>query len=117
MRLADRRTNSPFDKNFDQIFQQRIAEADAFYAAIQKPELNGEERLIQRRALAGMLWSKQLYYFDIPQWLNGDPVFPAPASRKNGRNGDWDHLHNFDIISMPDKWEYPWYATLGPGLP
>ena len=111
LRLADRRTNSPFDKNFDQIFQQRIAEADEFYAAIQKPELNDEERLIQRQALAGMLWSKQLYYFDIPQWLNGDPVLPAPASRKNGRNGDWDHLHNFDIISMPDKWEYPWYAT------
>ena len=111
LRLADRRTNSPFDQEFDKVFHRRIAEADEFYAVIQKPGLNDEERLIQRRALAGMLWSKQLYYFDIPQWLNGDPVFPAPASRKNGRNGDWDHLHNFDIISMPDKWEYPWYAT------
>ncbi len=111
LRLADRRTDSPFDNGFEQTFDRRIGEADEFYAAVQRPELNDEERLIQRQALAGMLWSKQLYYFDIPQWLNGDPVLPAPASRRNGRNVDWDHLHNFDIISMPDKWEYPWYAT------
>ena len=111
LRLADRRTDSPFDNGFEQTFDRRIGEADEFYAAVQRPGLNDEERLIQRQALAGMLWSKQLYYFDIPQWLNGDPVLPAPASRRNGRNVDWDHLHNFDIISMPDKWEYPWYAT------
>lgn len=59
-----------------------------------------------------MLWSKQLFYYDLEQWLNGDPGMPAPpANRKNGRNRDWEHLHNFDIISMPDKWEYPWSAT------
>ena len=110
-RLAARGYDKPFGTGFDDIFDRRIAEADEFYADIQKDELSRDERLLQRQALAGMLWSKQLYYFDIPQWLNGDPVHPAPASRKNGRNADWDHLHNFDIISMPDKWEYPWYAT------
>ena len=76
LRLADRRTNSPFDKNFDQVFQQRIAEADAFYAAIQKPELNGEERLIQRRALAGMLWSKTTLLLRYPPMAERRSRFP-----------------------------------------
>ncbi|MBI1879268.1 MAG: glucosidase [Chloroflexi bacterium] len=104
-------TPDPFN-DFDSIFTQRQAEADEFYAAVQNPNLSEDERQVQRQALAGMLWSKQLFYYDIEQWLNGDPGGPPPpASRKHGRNHQWDHLNNFDIISMPDKWEYPWYAT------
>ncbi|MCG7860180.1 glucosidase, partial [Flavihumibacter sediminis] len=65
----------------------------------------------QRQAFAGMLWSKQFYYFDVEQWMQGDPNKPAPFNRAWGRNNDWTHLNNADIISMPDKWEYPWYAA------
>lgn len=102
---------NPF-KGFDQIFAQRLAEADEFYAAIQKPALSEDERRVQRQALAGLLWTKQLFYYDVEQWLAGDPAYPPPpASRWNGRNRDWEHLNNFDIVSMPDKWEYPWYAA------
>jgi hypothetical protein len=102
---------SPF-ADFEAIFDERLAEADDFYNAIQNPNLGEDERRVQRQALAGMLWSKQLYYYDVEQWLGGDPAMPRPpASRRNGRNGRWDHLSNFDVISMPDKWEYPWYAT------
>ncbi|MBX3390859.1 MAG: glucosidase [Phycisphaeraceae bacterium] len=95
-------------------FNQRIAEADAFYNAPGRRHdlLPPEERLVARQAAAGLLWSKQFYYFDIPDWLNGDPKTPRPPeSRKRGRNSDWGHLNNKDIISMPDKWEYPWYAA------
>jgi hypothetical protein len=99
------------NEDFEAIFATRRAEADAFYAALHKPGLSDDEKCVQRQALAGMLWSKQLYYFDIEQWLDGDPgAPPPPAARQNGRNHDWDHLNNFDVISMPDKWEYPWYA-------
>ena len=71
-----------------------------------------DEKLVQRQAFAGMLWSKQFYYYDVEQWLKGDPEQPAPPpERKNGRNHNWRHLNNADIISMPDKWEYPWYAA------
>ena len=102
---------APFD-DFDAVFAQRRAEADSFYAAVQSPSLPDDARDVQRQALAGMLWSKQLYYYDIPQWLHGDPAAPPPpAGRHSGRNHDWEHLTNFDVISMPDKWEYPWYAT------
>ncbi len=110
-RLADIGHDEPFGDAFDDIFVRRIADADEFYDAIQNPDLDEEEKMIQRQALAGMLWSKQLYYYDVPQWLNGDPALPALPERKEGRNSGWEHLHNFDIISMPDKWEYPWYAT------
>ncbi len=103
--------SSPFS-GFDSVFADRLAEADEFYSAIQKPGLSEDERRIQRQALAGMLWSKQLYYYDVEQWLRGDPgAPPPPPERKGGRNHDWEHLNNFDVISMPDKWEYPWYAT------
>jgi hypothetical protein len=98
--------------DFDSIFAQRLAEADEFYATIQNPALSEDEKQVQRQALAGMLWSKQLFYYDIEQWLTGDPAYPPPpASRWYGRNRDWEHLNNFDIISMCDKWEYPWFAT------
>ncbi|MGH8783083.1 MGH1-like glycoside hydrolase domain-containing protein [Paraburkholderia sp.] len=96
----------------DALFAQRIAEADAFYAALQHEIPNPDARLVQRQALAGMLWSKQYYQFDVQRWLDGDQAQPAPpAGRKRGRNADWRHLCNADIVSMPDKWEYPWYAS------
>jgi hypothetical protein len=98
--------------DFDAIFSQRLAEADAFYAALQPANLSDDLRLIQRQAFAGMLWSKQFYYYDIAEWLRGDPAQPPPpAERARGRNGAWEHLNTADIISMPDKWEYPWFAA------
>ena len=97
---------------FDQLFATRIAEADQFYAAIQRGMADPDARAVQRQALAGMLWSKQYFHFDVRRWLKGDPAQPAPpAERRHGRNSDWQHLNNADIISMPDKWEYPWYAA------
>lgn len=110
LRLSNQPHSAPF-QGFDKIFARRAAEADEFYMAIQKPELSDDERKVQRQALAGILWSKQLYYYDVEQWLAGDPAIPPPPpARKEGRNHDWDHVNNFDLISMPDKWEYPWYA-------
>ncbi len=97
--------------DIDRVFADRIAEADAFYAEIQQG-LSDDEKLVQRQAFAGMIWSKQFYYIDIPQWLKGDPGQPAPPpERRKGRNSGWEHLNNADVISMPDKWEYPWYAA------
>ncbi len=97
---------------FDRIFDERRAEADEFYAELQRDIADPDARLVQRQALAGMLWSKQFYYIDIPEWLNGDPLQPEPPrSRRLGRNADWPHLNNADIVAMPDKWEYPWYAA------
>ena len=98
--------------DFDAIFLQRLNEADAFYDEVQTRLKNEDAKSVQRQAFAGMLWSKQFFYFDIPQWLNGDPGQPSPpVERKRGRNSEWQHLNNADIISMPDKWEYPWYAA------
>ncbi|MGD8653481.1 MAG: hypothetical protein PVF92_15440, partial [Desulfobacterales bacterium] len=111
LRLTGAGHNEPFAE-FDTIFTQRLAEADAFYNAIQKPGLSEDEKRVQRQALAGMLWTKQFFYYNIEQWLHGDPGFkPVPKRRRQGRNSEWQHLNNFDIISMPDKWEYPWYAA------
>ncbi len=96
---------------FDAIFASRLAEADDFYAPHHRT-LATEERRVARQATAGLLWSKQFYYYDITPWLDGDPAPPGPpASRRSGRNSEWRHLNNRDIISMPDKWEYPWYAA------
>ena len=112
LRLTSKPLAAPFGAPFQATLRQRQQEADEFYTAIQAPTLSADERNVQRQAWAGMLWSKQMFYFDIPQWLDGDPgAPPPPAARKEGRNRDWEHLLNFDIISMPDKWEYPWYAT------
>ena len=103
--------NCAFDRTFDEVFEQRIKEADEFYTQITTTK-NKELINIQRQAFAGMLWSKQYYNIDIPRWLNGDPGMPPPPEqRKNGRNHEWHFLNNEDIISMPDKWEYPWYAA------
>jgi hypothetical protein len=111
LRLSPADTASDFT-DFDEIVASRAAEADEFYHAIHRDVTDTDARLVQRQALAGMLWSKQFYYLDIPEWLNGDPQQPQPAqSRRHGRNADWPHLNNADIISMPDKWEYPWYAA------
>ncbi len=102
---------SCFD-DFDAIFAQRIREADEFYAELQKGIADADARLVQRQAFAGMIWNKQFYCYDVPEWLRGDPAQPPPApERKHGRNADWKHLNNADVISMPDKWEYPWYAA------
>ncbi|KAE8756323.1 glucosidase [Paraburkholderia madseniana] len=96
----------------DAVFAHRIAEADEFYGALQHEIDDPDARLVQRQALAGMLWSKQYYQYDVQRWLDGDPLQPTPpGSRKRGRNADWRHLCNADIVSMPDKWEYPWYAS------
>ncbi len=111
LRLANQTLASVF-KEFEEIFENRRSEAEEFYAAIQNPRLSTDEKQIQRQALAGMLWSKQFYYYNIEQWIHGDPAMQAvPESRPGGRNHEWEHLNNFDIISMPDKWEYPWYAA------
>jgi hypothetical protein len=110
LRLSKEGGSDPFD-DFDAIFDRRLAEADEFYAEVQKPDLDEDEKRIQRQALAGLLWTKQFFYFNIEQWLSGDPaMLPVPDNRRFGRNHEWEHLNNFDIISMPDKWEYPWYA-------
>ena len=98
--------------DFAAVIGRRRAEADEFYEAQQTGIDDAESRLVQRTALAGMLWSKQYYYFDVRQWLQGDPNLPPPPeSRLDRRNSDWRHLFNSDVISMPDKWEYPWYAA------
>ncbi|MBT8213727.1 MAG: glucosidase [Acidimicrobiia bacterium] len=98
--------------DFDAIFSARVREADEFYAAVQPPDLGEAERSVHRQAMAGLMWTKQLYYYDIDQWLNGDPGADGPPeTRQKGRNHSWGHLNNFDIISMPDSWEYPWYAV------
>ncbi|MBN3759571.1 glucosidase [Burkholderia sp. Ac-20365] len=94
------------------LFARRQAEADEFYAALQHDITDADARLVQRQALAGMLWSKQYYQFDVTRWHDGDPGQPTPPKvRRHGRNADWRHMCNGDIVSMPDKWEYPWYAS------
>jgi hypothetical protein len=91
---------------------QRKIEADEFYATLQERVTDADLANIQRQAYAGMMWSKQFYYYDVERWLEGDPGrYVPPIQRKKGRNSDWKHLQNYDIISMPDKWEYPWYAA------
>ncbi|HSR33041.1 MAG TPA: glucosidase, partial [Anaerolineae bacterium] len=111
VRFSNIAHGEPFG-DFDAVFEQRIAEADEFYAAIQHPDLNGEERQVQRQAFAGLMWTKQFYHYSVELWLRGDPALPPPPeARKKGRNSDWSHLYNLDVLSMPDKWEYPWYAA------
>lgn len=96
----------------DAIVAARQVEADEFYDTVQAGVTDPDARLVQRQAFAGMIWSKQFFHYDVPRWLAGDPGQPAPpADRRHGRNHDWDHLNNADIISMPDAWEYPWFAA------
>ena len=100
----------PFD-DFEQIFNQRISEMNQFYAKQISPNLSPQENSVVRAAYAGLLWSKQFYHYGIKDWLEGDPAQPSPARDGNVLNSEWLHLYNRDVISMPDKWEYPWYAT------
>lgn len=102
----------PFGGDFDPIFTERKTEADQFYAGIIPEAISDDARNVMRQAFAGLLWSKQYYYYDVRKWLKGDPAQPPPPpERHSGRNHEWLHLYNDDIISMPDKWEYPWYAA------
>lgn len=113
LRLSDSpNLTEPFGLDFETIFQNRIKEADEFYQRISPFELSEDERNVQRQAFAGLLWSKQFYYYVIEDWLKGDPnAPPPPESRKSSRNHEWIHIFNNDVISMPDKWEYPWFAA------
>jgi mannosylglycerate hydrolase MGH1-like protein len=98
--------------DFDKCFSQRRTEADEFHNSLMPSSLSSEHKEIQRQALAGMLWTKQFYHYIVEQWLDGDPGQPAPPNeRKHGRNAEWRHLYNERVMSMPDKWEFPWYAS------
>jgi hypothetical protein len=102
----------PFDGAFDATFQLRKQEADEFYDSVFPSTLSDDARSVARQACAGLLWSKQYYHYAVKNWIEGDPAQPAPpAGREHGRNREWTHLYNSDVISMPDKWEYPWYAA------
>jgi hypothetical protein len=112
LRLADHEDRGDVSDAFEAIFAARRREADEFYATVIPERLGEDARNVMRQALGGMLWSKQWYHYDLGRWLAGDPTQPAPPSeRRHGRNRDWTHLYNEDVISMPDKWEYPWYAA------
>jgi hypothetical protein len=101
-----------FDDNFEAVFVQRKKEADEFYAKRIDPKLSEDAHRVHRQALAGLLWCKQAYHYDVRRWLEGDSTQPKPDPRRwYGRNHEWTHLYNSDVISMPDKWEYPWYAS------
>lgn len=105
-------TRDSFIAEGERVFQCRKIEADEFYAAIIPQNLTDDAKNVMRQALSGMLWSKQYYRYVIKNWLEGDPNFPPPPKQRlKGRNHEWKHLHNTDVISMPDKWEYPWYAA------
>ncbi len=100
-----------FGEDFSSIVAVRREEADQFYASRIPANVSAREKLIMRQAFAGLLWSKQFYHFIVNDWLDGDPANPAPLARREARNSQWNHLFNRDVISMPDKWEYPWYAA------
>jgi hypothetical protein len=118
IRLRLRPAPSPLDAqtalgaDFDRVVAARRTEADEFYAGLTPPAASSDEAMIMRQAFAGMLWSKQLYHYDVSAWLDGDPGQPAPPDvRRSGRNARWRSFDAFDVMSMPDKWEYPWFAS------
>lgn len=113
IRLTNSRVNAGVaGPDFDQVFADRQREADEFYSEVIPPHLSQDARNVMRQSFAGLLWSKQFYHYVVSEWISGDPAMPAPPEgRKSGRNREWKHLHNADVISMPDKWEYPWYAS------
>jgi hypothetical protein len=112
LHAASRPLSPSLSSAFDALFEERIREADAFYATRLSPALSPDERAVARQAYAGLLWNKQFYHYDVKAWLEGDPSQPVPApERRDVRNMEWDNLYNRDVISMPDKWEYPWYAA------
>ncbi|HEY1653601.1 MAG TPA: hypothetical protein VGF86_00640 [Candidatus Tumulicola sp.] len=110
-RLSATAIEYPFASGFDELIEQRRDEADRFYLGVNPHPIGDELRAIQRQAFAGLLWTKQCYQFVVAEWLAGDPTPPAPSQRRQGRNRDWAHLYATDVISMPDKWEYPWFAA------
>ena len=115
LRLTDQlwvEPRDPLGTDFSRMLALRKTEADEFYAAVIPPPLSTDVKSVMRQAFAGLLWSKQFYHYEVAQWLQGDPAQPAlPPERQEGRNHEWTHLYNDDVISMPDKWEFPWYAT------
>jgi mannosylglycerate hydrolase MGH1-like protein len=114
LRLNRRRpgTSGEIGSEFDAIFAERKREADEFYQTIIPNEISSDAQNVMRQSLAGLLWSKQFYHYVVRDWMNGDPNQPSPPqSRRGGRNSEWKHLYNADVLSMPDKWEYPWYAS------
>ena len=116
LRFSERDTQrprrNPFASDFDQIIVARQHEADEFYATVIPQNLSPDAQSVMRQAFGGLLWSKQFYHYVVEQWLRGDPALPPPPlERRRGRNREWGHLYNDDVISMPDKWEYPWYAA------
>lgn len=111
LRLTDTPLHSPLN-GLEQLFIKRQAEADDFYASLHPAQASEEEKQVQRRALASLLWSKQVYLFDVRRWLDGDPAYAAPPpGRERIRNRHWRHLNSMRVLSMPDKWEYPWFAA------
>jgi hypothetical protein len=111
LRLRDPGIGTPMEP-FASVMAAREDEADGFYAELTPSGASADEALVLRQAFAGMLWSKQYFHYDVRRWLDGDPAFPPPPpERRGGRNHEWMHLNNSDVISMPDKWEYPWYAS------
>jgi Glycosyl hydrolase family 63 C-terminal domain len=111
LRLSKLENQKPFS-DFDGIFSARISDAGEFYAELQNGISSDDERNVQRQAFAGMIWSKQFFGYEVREWLQGDPAQPPPpAERKQGRNHDWPNINNAAVMSMPDKWEYPWYAA------
>jgi len=112
IRLTNNQTDNSFPNGFEKIFSLRKKEADEFYQAIQPVSATEDQKNIQRQVFAGMLWNKQFYHYDVERWLNtSDGITPVSEERKNGRNCRWKYLKNQDILSMPDNWEYPWYAA------
>jgi hypothetical protein len=112
LRLSSQKPDEAFPENFNQIFETRRKEADEFYDAISPSGCSADQKNIQRQAFAGLLWNRQYYHYDVERWLTTtDGITPASEERKNGRNHNWVYLKNQDVLSMPDKWEYPWYAA------
>jgi len=112
LRLTNKASANAFGREFERILSQRRKEADEFYDTVIPQHLSADARNVMRQSFGGLLWSKQFYHYVVRDWLEGDPGQPAPPDqRKNGRNREWGHLYNADVISMPDKWEYPWYAA------
>src|SRR5262245_6482293 len=112
LRLSANQIAKPFAENFEKTFKARISDADEFYNRITPDSINDDQRLVHRQALAGMLWTKQFYFFDVDLWLKEHGAHPIVGEKKDDvRNAEWFHMFNGDIISMPDNWEYPWYAA------
>jgi len=110
LRLTSKDSKSPFDTSFDAIFSKRMAESESFLKSVTEKS-SKEERQIQKQAFAGLLWTKQYYNYEVEQWLKGDPGTSPPQERWHGRNSSWKTFRNHDILSMPDAWEYPWFAA------